>query len=152
MASMSGIRLVHVPYKSSSLALTDMLAGQIQVVLGSMLPTLPHVKSGRIAALAVTTTERWPTTPNIPTAAETLPGYDVELWFGMWGPKGIPSALVERLNSAVNKALREPDVEQQLSAGGLRASGGPPQRFAERVQKDVGRWRKVVAEAGIKAD
>ena len=84
--------------------------------------------------------------------AETLPGYDVELWFGMWGPKGIPPAIVERLNAAVNKALREPDVEQQLSAGGLRASGGPPQRFVERVRKDVTRWQKVVAEAGVKAD
>src|SRR5207249_9189952 len=121
-----------------------------QVVLGSMLPTLPHVKSGRITALAVTSAEPWPTTPNLPTAAETLPGYNVELWFGMWGPKGIPFALVERLNAAVNKALHEPDVEQQLSAGGLRASGGTPQRFAERIQKDVRRWQKVVAEAGIK--
>jgi tripartite-type tricarboxylate transporter receptor subunit TctC len=152
MATMSGIKLVHVPYKASSLALTDLLGGQIQVVVGSMLPTLPHVKSGKIVGLAVTTAERWPTTPSIPTVAETLPGYDVELWFGMWGPKGIPAALVGRLNAAVNKALREPDVEQQLSAGGLRASGGPPQRFAERVQKDVRRWQKVVAEAGIKAD
>ena len=90
LASMAGLKLVHVPYKASSLALTDLVGGQIQLVVGSMLPTLPHVKSGRIVGLAVTTAERWPTTPAIPTVAETLPGYDVELWFGMWGPKGIP--------------------------------------------------------------
>jgi tripartite-type tricarboxylate transporter receptor subunit TctC len=147
-----GLKLTHVPYKASSLALIDLIGGQIQVVVGSMLPTLPHVKSGKIVGLAVTTAERWPTTPNIPTVAETLPGYDVELWFGMWGPKGIPGSISESLNAAVNKALREPDVEQQLSAGGLRASGGPPERFRERISKDVVRWQKVVAEAGIRPE
>jgi tripartite-type tricarboxylate transporter receptor subunit TctC len=152
LASMGGLKLVHVPYKASSLALTDLLGGQIQLVVGSMLPTLPHMKTGKIVGLAVTTGERWPTTPNLPTVSETLPGYDVELWFGMWGPKGIPASLVARLNAAINKALHEPDVEQQLAAGGLRASGGPPQRFAERIQKDVARWQKVVKEAGVKAD
>jgi tripartite-type tricarboxylate transporter receptor subunit TctC len=153
LATMAGgLKLTHVPYKASSLALTDLVGGHTQLVVGSMLPTLPQVKAGKIVGLAVTTAERWPTTPNIPTVAETLPGYDVELWFGMWGPKGISRSISERLNAAVNKALHEPDVEQQLSAGGLRTSGGPPERFGERIRKDVARWQKVVAEAGIRPE
>jgi tripartite-type tricarboxylate transporter receptor subunit TctC len=134
------------------LALTNMVGGQIQLVVGSMLPTLPHVKAGRLIGLAVTTAERWPTNPDIPTVAETFPGYDVELWFGMWAPKGTPAAIVQRLNAAANKALRHPDVEHNLSASGLRISGGTPQRFAERVRKDTARWDKVVREAGIKVE
>lgn len=122
------------------------------MIVGSMLPTLPHVRSGRITGLAVTNAERWPTTPQIPTVAETYPGYDVELWFGVWAPKGTPPASVERLNAAINRALRDPDLEQSMSAAGLRISGGTPQRFAERIAKDIARWNKVVAEARIKTE
>ena len=152
LAATGGVKLVHVPYKSSALALTEMLGGQIQMIVGSMLPTLPHVRSGKINGIAVTTAERWPTTPHIPTVSETYPGYDVELWFGLWAPKGTPASIVERLNAGINKALREPDLEQSVSAGGLRISGGTPQRFAERIRKDVARWTKVVAEARIKPE
>src|SRR5882672_9202508 len=139
-----GVKWVHVPYKASALALVDLVAGQTQLIVGSMLPTLPHVRSGRLVGLAVTTAERWPATPNFPTVAETFPGYDVELWFGMWAPKGTPAAIVERLNAAVNKALRDPDVEKNLAASGFRITGGTPQRFAERIRKDLARWNKVV--------
>jgi tripartite-type tricarboxylate transporter receptor subunit TctC len=152
LASVGGVKLVHVPYKASAIALTNMVGGQIQLVVGSMLPTLPHVKAGRLIGLAVTTAERWPTNPEIPTVAETFPGYDVELWFGMWAPKGTPAAIVQRLNAAANKALRDPDIEHNLSASGLRISGGTPQRFAERIRKDTARWDKVVREAGIKVE
>lgn len=152
LAATGGVKLVHVPYKSTANALTDMIGGQIQVIVGSMLPTLPHVKSGRIIGLAVTTAERWSATPNLPTVGETLPGYDAVLWFGMWAPKGTPAAIVERLNAGVNKALREPDIDQNLSAAGLRASGGTPQKFAERIRTDVVRWRKVVVESGVKPE
>jgi tripartite-type tricarboxylate transporter receptor subunit TctC len=152
MASMAQIKMVHVPYKASSVALIDLIGGQIQLIVGSMLPTLPHVRSGKIRALAVTTAERWPTTPEIPTVAESLPGYDVELWFGFWAPKGTPQSIVNRLNASVNKAMQEEDMKQSLAAGGLRASGGTAQKFAERIRKDVARWEKVVAEIGLKPD
>jgi tripartite-type tricarboxylate transporter receptor subunit TctC len=152
LAMTGGVKWVHVPYKASALALVDLVGGQTQLIVGSMLPTLPHVKSGRLAGLAVTTAERWPATPEFPTVAETYPGYDVELWFGMWAPKGTPAAIVERLNALVNKALREPDVERNISAGGLRITGGSPQRFAERIRKDLVRWNQVVAAAGIKPE
>jgi len=152
LAMTGGVKWVHVPYKASALALVDLVGGQTQLIVGSMLPTLPHVRSGRLAGLAVTTAERWPATPNFPTVAETFPGYDVELWFGMWAPKGTPAAVVERLNAAVNKALRDPDVERNFTAAGFRITGGTPQRFAERIRNDLVRWNKVVAEAGVKPE
>jgi tripartite-type tricarboxylate transporter receptor subunit TctC len=152
MASMAKIKMVHIPYKASSAALIDVIGGQVQLIVGSMLPTLPHVRAGKLRALAVTTAERWPTTPEIPTVAESLPGYDVELWFGFWAPKGTPQSIVNRLNASVNKALHEADIKQNLEAGGLRASGGTAQKFAERIRKDVKRWEKVVAEIGLKPD
>ena len=152
MSSMARIKMVHIPYKASASALIDLIGGQIQLVVGSMLPTLPHVRSGKIRALAVTTAERWPATPEIPTVAESLPGYDVELWFGFWAPKGTPQSIVDRLNAAINKAMHEEDMKQSLAAGGLRVSGGTAQKFAERIRKDVARWQKVVAEIGIKPD
>ncbi len=147
-----GVQWVHIPYKASALALVDLVGGQTQFIVGSMLPTLPHIKTGRLVGLAVTTAERWPATPNFPTVAETFPGYDVELWFGMWAPKGTPAAIVERLNAATNKALRDPDIEKSFTTGGFRVTGGPPQRFAERIRKDLERWKKVVAQSGIKPD
>jgi len=152
LALRGGVKWLHVPYKASALALVDLVAGQTQFIVGSMLPTLPHVRSGRLHGLAVTTAERWPATPNFPTVAETYPGYDVELWFGMWAPKGTPPAVVARLNEAVNRALREPDVEKSLAAAGFRITGGTPQRFDERIRKEVARWNKVVAAAGVKPD
>jgi len=152
LALRGGVRWVHVPYKASALALVDLVAGQTQLIVGSMLPTLPHIKSGRLVGIAVTTAERWPAAPAYPTVAETLPGYDVELWFGVWAPRGTPAAVIERLNAAVNQALRDPDVAKNLSAAGFRITGGTPQRFAERIRLDLERWNKVVAEAGIKPE
>ena len=147
-----GVTWLHVPYKSSSLALVDLVAGQTQFIVGSMLPTLPHVRAGRLNGIAVTTAERWPATPNFPTVAETYPDYNVELWFGMWAPKGTPPAIVAKLNAAVNRALREPDIEKNFVASGLQITGGTPQRFDERIRKELARWNKVVAAAGIRPD
>jgi tripartite-type tricarboxylate transporter receptor subunit TctC len=152
LALRGGVKWLHVPYKASALALVDLVAGETQFIVGSMLPTLPHVRSGRLHGLAVTTAERWPATPNFPTVAETYPGYDVELWFGMWAPKGTPAAVVARLNEAVNKALREPDVEKSLVAAGFRITGGTPQRFDERIRNDLARWNKVVVATGMRPD
>ena len=152
LALNGGVKWLHVPYKASAIALVGLVAGETQFVVGSMLPTLPHVRAGRLHGLAVTTAERWPATPNFPTVAETYPGYDVELWFGMWAPKGTPAAIVGRLNAAVNQALRDPDVEKALVASGFRITGGTPQRFDERIRKDLARWNKVVAQAGVKPD
>ena len=147
-----GVKWLHIPYKASSLARVDLVAGQTQFIVGSLRPTLPHVRAGRLNGIAVTTAERWPATPNYPTVAETFPSYNAELWFGMWAPKGTPPGIVAKLNAAVNKALHEPDVEQQLVASGFRITGGTPQRFDERIRNDLARWNRVVAAAGVRAE
>jgi tripartite-type tricarboxylate transporter receptor subunit TctC len=147
-----GVKWLHVPYKASALALVDLVAGQTQFIVGSMLPTLPHVRAGRLNGIAVTTAERWPETRNFPTVAETFPSYNVELWFGMWAPKNTPPAIVNTLNAAVNRALHDAEIEKNLAAAGFRITGGTPQRFDERIRKDLARWNKVVAQAGIKAE
>jgi tripartite-type tricarboxylate transporter receptor subunit TctC len=151
--SMAGnLKAVHVPYRSMSLGLIDMIGGQVQLMVGSIPPTMPHIRSGKLVGLAVTTAQRWPQTPELPTVAETVPGYEVVLWFGLLGPKGLPNAVVEKLNAAVNKALREEDLKKDYMVAGVMMSGGTPQTLAERIRSDMARWTKVVKEVGIKPE
>ena len=135
---------------TNSAAMADLLSGQVPVIVGSLLPVTPHLGTGRLRGLAVTTAKRWHTVPDLPTVAETLPGYEVVLWFGTMAPKGIPQQAMERLNGAINKALGDPAVKQVLERDGMIASGGTPQHFDTRIRKDYERWTKVVKEAGIK--
>ena len=132
--------------------MTDLLTGRTQVIVGGLLPLLPHVKTGKLHALAVTTAKRWNTLPDVPTMAETLPGYEVESWFGVMAPKGTPRAIVEKLNSAVNKFLREPDMRKNFEVQGMAPSGGTPEKFDKRIRSDYERWVRVVQEAGIKIE
>jgi tripartite-type tricarboxylate transporter receptor subunit TctC len=120
------------------------------VIVGSQLPVTPHLSSGRLRGLAVTTAKRWHTVPNLPTVAETLPGYEVVLWFGTMTPRGTPQPVIERLNGAINKALQDPAVKKTLETDGMLPSGGTPQQFGDRIRKDYDRWTRVVKEAGIK--
>jgi tripartite-type tricarboxylate transporter receptor subunit TctC len=151
-ANMGGLNLIHVPYRGAALGLVDVVGGRVQMIIGSMPPTLPLVRSGKLNGLAVTTVQRWHTTPELPTISETLPGYDVELWFGVWAPRGTPGAIVARLNAAINKVMREDDLKLQLTTLGVLATGGEPRVFADRLRRDVGRWKRVVEHAGIKPD
>jgi tripartite-type tricarboxylate transporter receptor subunit TctC len=150
--SMAKIRMVHVPYKSTGLAMNDLLSGQVPIIVGSLLPVVPHVHSGRLRALAVTTAKRWYSLPNVPTVAETIPGYEVELWFGTMAPRGTPQAIIDRLNAALNKTLEQPDMKKNLNEQGMMPTGGTPQKFGERIRKDYDRWLKVVKEANIKIE
>jgi len=152
MNVMAKIKMVHVPYKSTGAAMTDLLSGQVPIIVGSLLPVVPHFKTGRLRPLAVTTAKRWASLPEVPTVAETLPGYEVELWFGTMAPRGTPAAVIDRLNGAVNKALEEPEIRRNLEDQGMVQTGGTPQRFGERIQRDYQRWVRVVKEAGIKAE
>lgn len=151
MLNMARIKMRHVPYKGAALLMTDLLAGRTQVYIGGLSSLLPYVKPGKLRALAVTTAKRWNALPDVPTIAETLPGYEVESWFGVMAPKGTPRPIVERLNSAVNKFLREPDLKKNFEAQGMAPSGGTPEEFDKRIRSDYERWVKVVQEAGIKA-
>jgi tripartite-type tricarboxylate transporter receptor subunit TctC len=130
--------------------MADLWSGQVPVIVGSLLPVTPHVKSGRLRALAVTTAKRWHTMPNTPTIAETVPGYEVVLWFGTMTPRGTPQPIIDRLNAAINKALQDPSVKKNLEGDGMLPSGGAPAAFNDRIRKDYDRWIKVVKEAGLK--
>ncbi|MDP2242017.1 MAG: tripartite tricarboxylate transporter substrate binding protein [Burkholderiales bacterium] len=152
LISMAKIKMVHVPYNSTGSAMTDLLSGQVPIIVGSLLPIVPHLQTGRLRALAVTTAQRWYSLPNVPTLGETLPGYEVELWFGTMAPRGTPPAVIERLNAVINKALEEPDMKKNLDGQGMVPTGGAPQKFGERIRRDYQRWVKVVDAAGIKAE
>jgi tripartite-type tricarboxylate transporter receptor subunit TctC len=150
--NMAKIKMVHVPYKSTGAAMGDLLSGQVPVIVGSLLPVVPHVGSGKLRALAVTTAKRWYSLPNVPTLAETLPGYQVELWFGAMAPRGTPQPIIDRINGALNKALEQPDMKKNLEQQGMVPSGGTPAQFNDRIRKEYERWVKVVAAANIKAE
>ena len=151
-ASMAKIKMVHVPYKSTGAAMTDLLSGRAPIIVGSLLPVVPHFETGKLRPLAVTTAKRWYSLPKVPTVGETLPGYEVELWFGSMAPRGTPQAIIDRLNAAVNKALELPDMKKNLEAQGMIATGGTPQKFGERIRSEYDRWVKVVKESGIKPE
>ncbi len=152
LINMTKINMVGIAYKSTGAALPDLLSGQLQLIVGSLLPTFPHIQSGKLRPLAVTTAKRWYSLPNVPPLNETLPGYEVELWFGVMAPRGTPPAVIDKLNAAVNRFLQDLDMKKNLEAQGMIPSGGTPQRFGERIRKDYDRWVKVVREQNIKPE
>ena len=150
-AVMAGIKMIHVPYKSTGVAMPELLAGQTQIMVAGMLGAQPFYTSGRLRALAVTTAKRWPGI-NLPSIAETLPGYDSGTYYGMFLPKGTPQGIVDRLNAEVNKVLQEDGIKKTLVAQGMAASGGTSAAFAGRVKKEYEDWVKVVREAKLKIE
>ena len=146
---MAKIKMVHVPYKSTGAAMADILSGQAPIIVGSLLPVIPQLKAGKLRALAVTTEKRWHTLPDIPTVGETLPGYDVTLWFGTMAPRGLPQPVLDRLNASINDTLTQPDVKKRLSDDGMIATGGAPKVLGDRMRKDYERWAKLVKDAKI---
>ena len=147
----AGIQMVHVPYKGGAPALTDLMAGQISLVFATPQTGLPQVKAGRIRALAVTTVTRIAAEPSIPTIAEAgVPGYDVSNWHGLIGPKGLPRAVVERVNSEVNKIVRSKEMEERLRADGVSPAGGTPEALQEQIRREITMWRDAVKAADIK--
>ena len=152
LSGMANIKMVHVPYKSTGPALSDLISGQCQFIVGSLPPIQPLIQTGRMRALAVTTKKRWYSLPDVPTMGESLPGYEVELWFGVMAPRGTPPAIVERLNATVNKFLQDADMKKNLDQQGMIATGGTSQAYGERIRREYERWAKVVAAAGIKPE
>jgi tripartite-type tricarboxylate transporter receptor subunit TctC len=147
----AGVKMTHVPYKGGGPAMTDLLAGNIQLVFATAPIGLPQAKSGRLRALAVTTPERLRTEPGIPTVAESgVPGYEVTNWHGLIGPKGLPRPVVERLNAEMNKILQQKEMEERLQSDGLVPAGGTPEQLYEQVRKELEVWKQVVTRAGIK--
>jgi tripartite-type tricarboxylate transporter receptor subunit TctC len=152
MASRAKIKLVHVPYKGVAPAMTDLLGGQIHFTLGAYSTAEAQLKSGRLRALSIASGQRHKLLPNVPTIAETLPGFDVELWFGVMAPAATPPAVIDRLNATLNKILQDAEMRKNLESQGMTPSGGTPQHFGARIRKDYDNWVKVVAEANIKSE
>ncbi len=151
LASMAGIDFVHVPYKGATAALTDVLAGRVQIFLDSI--SLPHVKAGKLRALAVTSRARSALMPDLPTVAEAgVPGYEATVWYGIVAPAGTPNDIVRRLNEEVNKALKQPDAIAAIGALAGDPAGNTPEEFARIIQADMATWAKVIKESGARMD
>ena len=151
--SMAGVKMNHIPYKGTGPALTDTLGGQTDVFFSSTATAMPHVQSGKLRAVAVTTAKRIPALPNVPTVAESgVPGYDVVLWHGLIGPKDLPRPIVDRINGDVTKALSLKATAEQLQNDGVAPAGGSPEQFRAQIEKEIKLWRKVAADAGVKAE
>jgi tripartite-type tricarboxylate transporter receptor subunit TctC len=148
--SMTKTKMQHVPYKGSSAAHPDLLAGRTAMIFDTLTAIAPHVKSGGVRGIAVTTLKRSSAMPELPTIAESgLPGYDASTWGGILAPAGTPKDVVAKLNGAMNVALKQDDVRARLMASGIEIQGGTPGDFAKVIQAEVDKWGRIVKEAGI---
>ena len=148
----TGTNLVHIPYKGGGPALIAVVAGEAQLTAISMVPILPHLKAGRLRALAISNPTRSNLLPDVPTISETVPGFEVIHWYGIWGPKGMPAAIVARWNNEVAKILHTDEMKKRTRAEGLEIAGGPPEELGEIIRRDVEKWRRVIREAKISGE
>ncbi len=149
----AGINMIHVPYKGSAPALTDIVAGQVSVMFDNLPSVLPFIKSGRLKPLAVSSAARSRALPEVPTVAESaLPGFDVTVWFAVLAPAATPREIVNRLNAEVVKAIKTQDMRDRLAQQGAEAIGNTPEDFAAIIKRDLAKWAKVVKDANIKLD
>ena len=144
------VKIVHVPYKGGPQATADLVGGRVQIMFGNLFNVLPYLKSGRLRALAVTSTQRMAVLPDVPTVAESgLPGYEFGTWYGLLAPAQTPSDVIQRLNVAINRVLELPDVRKQFADQGADAAGSTPQAFGTFLHDDMQKWAQVVKRAGI---
>jgi tripartite-type tricarboxylate transporter receptor subunit TctC len=148
---MAGVQMTHVPYKGGGPAMGDLIAGHIQLVFATTQVGMPQVKAGRLRALAVTTPERMAAEPEIPTVNESgVPGYVVTNWHGLIGPKGMPRAVVERLNAELGRIIQLKEMKDRLQGDGMSPAGGTPEELHEQIRREIEQWRQVVTRAGIR--
>ncbi len=149
----AGLFMLHIPYRGTAPSVTDLLAGQVDATFTGSPALLPHVKSGRLRALAVSSAQRIPALPDVPTVAESgYPGFEADQWYGVVAPAGTPVAVVARLNAEINKALTLPDVAQQMAVEGALPMPGTPQVFAALIQRELPRWAQVVKAGNFKPE
>ncbi len=149
---MTGTKMVHIPYKSSAPSLTDLIAGQIEVLFNNAISTVPHIKSGKARALAVTSIKRTQALPDLPTIDEAgVKGYDNSSWSAVAAPAGTPKEIIARLNGELNQILKLPDIQEKSAAGGAAIIGGTPEQFAAYLKSEVTKFARVVKEAKITA-
>jgi len=152
LAIMTGIKLTHVPYRGTGPAMTDLLGGQIPVLFDNLPGSIQQIKAGRIRALGVTTKERVASIPDVPTIGETVPGYEVSVWFGISGPKGMPPEIVAKLNAAINAVLANPKIKDRFHELGGEVMPMSPTEFGKLVADETVKWAKVVKSAGLKVE
>src|SRR5215471_12349721 len=150
--AMSGVSMLHVPYRGTTPALTDLLAGQVQVMFDVTASSLPHIRTGKLRPLAVTTATRLELMPDIPTMGEFLPGYEASGWVGFGVPKGTPAAIINMLNSEVNAALADPMIKARFGDLGATVLPGSPADFSKLIAGDTEKWGKVIRTANIKPE
>ncbi|CAG2151354.1 hypothetical protein LMG19282_03972 [Cupriavidus campinensis] len=149
----AGVFITHIPYRGTALAVPDLISNKVQVLFDSIVSGMPHVKDGKLKALAVTSAKRSPLAPDLPTASESgLPGFESDTWFGIYGPKGLPADVVNRVNAEFNKAIQSQDVRDRLAKLGAEPVGGTPAQFAAMVKKDSARWGKLIKDRKILVD
>ena len=147
---MAGVKMIHVPYKGTAAVIPAMLAGDVQVGFGTLFGVRPHLPSGRLRALAVTSGKRTPAAPELPTVMEAgVPGYEVDQWYGVLTSAKVPAPIVRKLNAAINEALKSPDVVKRFSADGSTPRGSTPEQFAAHIRSEIAKWRKLVKEANL---
>jgi tripartite-type tricarboxylate transporter receptor subunit TctC len=150
---MGKVKLVHIGYKGAAPVVIDLVGGQLHLASLGIPSVWPHVQSGRVRVLAVTSTSRSPLLPAVPTVAESgLPGYDVSSWYGLYAPAGTPDAVIGRLNSEIRAAMKSPDVSERLSSQGAQAAPTSPEEFGRITRAEIARWGKVVRDSGAKVE
>ncbi len=150
--NIAGVKLTHVPYRGAGPAMTDLLGGQVDMMFATAAAAAPHVASGKLRALAVTSTERSPAMKSVPAISETLPGYAVESWYGLFAPAGTPADVVAKLNAAARLATQTAEFRRKLEPEGLMVTAGTPEELGAYVKQEEARWRKIVKENNVKAD
>ena len=144
--------ILHIPYRGTALAIPDLVSGKVDVLFDSFVTGMPHVRDGKLRALAVTTAKRSALAPDMPTVAEVLPGFESVTWFGLYGPKGLPQDLIAKVNQAANAALADADVKERFARLGAEPAGGTPQAFAAMVKADNSKWKKIIADRNISVE
>lgn len=149
---MTGLNLQHIPYRGAAQAVTDLLAGQVQLYFVTTPVSIEYIKAGRLRPLAAASARRLPDFPDLPTVGETVPGYEASAWYGVSAPKDTPPAVIEKFNRDVNAALADPKVRARLIELGCTPLGGSPAAFGKLIEEETGKWGKVVKFAGLKAE
>ncbi|MCW5575004.1 MAG: tripartite tricarboxylate transporter substrate binding protein [Burkholderiales bacterium] len=152
LASMGGVKMTHVPYKGAGPATIDLLGGRVSWMFGTILPTLPHVRAGKLRAIGISSLQRAPTLSEVPAIAETLPGFEAQSFYGIGVPVGVPGPVMAKLNTEIARIITMPDTREQLRQQGAEAVGNSQAEFTKFFRGEMAKWAKVIKDAGIKAD
>jgi len=153
LKSMAKINIVHVPFKGNAQALIELMSGRVQIMFSNLLTSMPHVRTGKLRAIAISTAKRSPQAPDLPTVAESgVPGFDVTPWYGVLGPANLPRTIMQRLNAEVADIVKMPEMQERFVAQGVDLTSSTPEQFAALIKTEVPKWKKIVQDSGAKVD